>query len=225
MTAWGLGKEHEQAHAFWDYMTAQHVPAFGSQSTLTSLDGFLLDDAELRVLSKATSAAGGYLVPSDFGDRTTTARRGRNVIGAIARELVTDDGRALPLPTTTAHGTASWTAENAAVSATDETFGQVSLGAFKAATKVIVSEELAADAIDDFDAYLADELGQRGALLEETAFAVGDGSGKPLGLVTSGNGVSTVTAATAPRRASSSPTCVACGTRSRSPIDRPRPGR
>ncbi len=48
----------------------------------------------------------------------------------------------------------------------------------------------------DFEGYLADELGQRIALLEETAFAVGDGSGKPLGVSTSGNGVSTVTAAT-----------------------------
>jgi HK97 family phage major capsid protein len=33
-------------------------------------------------------------------------------------------------------------------------------------------------------------------MLEETAFAVGDGSGKPLGVSTSGNGVATVTAAT-----------------------------
>jgi HK97 family phage major capsid protein len=33
-------------------------------------------------------------------------------------------------------------------------------------------------------------------VLEETAFAVGDGSGKPLGVTTSGNGVATVTAAT-----------------------------
>jgi HK97 family phage major capsid protein len=61
---------------------------------------------------------------------------------------------------------------------------------------VIASEELARDAEADFEGYLADELGQRIAALEETAFAVGDGSGKPLGVVTSGNGVTTVTAAT-----------------------------
>jgi HK97 family phage major capsid protein len=102
----------------------------------------------------------------------------------------------LLVPTTTTHGVATWTAENASYTASDEVFGQVSVGAFKGATQVIVSEELARDALADFEGYLADELGLRIAMLEETAFAVGDGSGKPLGVTTSGNGVSTVTAAT-----------------------------
>jgi HK97 family phage major capsid protein len=58
-----------------------------------------------------------------------------------------------------------------------------------------VSEELAADAVEDIDQYLADELGQRVAALEEAAFATGDGTGKPLGITTAGNGVAVVTAA------------------------------
>jgi HK97 family phage major capsid protein len=62
--------------------------------------------------------------------------------------------------------------------------------------EVIVSEELARDAATDFEGYLAEEVSLRIALLEETAFGVGDGSGKPLGVTTSGNGVATVTAAT-----------------------------
>jgi HK97 family phage major capsid protein len=145
---------------------------------------------------KATNAAGGYLVPSDFDQMVSTAWRARNVIGELARTIETDHGRAIPLGTATAHRTGAWTAENAAVTATDETFGQVTLNAYKGSTKTIVSEELAEDAIDDFDAYLADELGQRLALLEEAAFAVGDGTGKPHGITTSGNGVTVVTAAT-----------------------------
>ena len=64
----------------------------------------------------------------------------------------------------------------------------MSLGAFKGSTKTIVSEELAEDAVDDFDQYLAAEVGQRLAALEEAAFATGDGTGKPLGITTSGNG-------------------------------------
>jgi HK97 family phage major capsid protein len=98
--------------------------------------------------------------------------------------------------TTTAHGTSTWTAEDATYTQSDETFGQVSIGAFKATTSLIVSEELATDATPDFEQYLADKLGQRTAQLEETAFAVGSGTGRPLGVVTSGNGVTTVTAAT-----------------------------
>jgi len=135
-------------------------------------------------------------VPTSFDEQITAARRNRAVIGQVARELVTSDGTTMLAPTTTTHGTATWTAENAAYTASDETFGQVTIGAFKGATQVLVSEELAQDAGADFEAYLFDEVGQRIAQLEESAFAVGSGTGQPLGVATSGNGVSTVTAAT-----------------------------
>jgi HK97 family phage major capsid protein len=187
----------DRDEVLWRYLTATVMPEFGGRAYAgDELSAYLVEPREHRVLSKATSAAGGYLVPSDFDDQITFARRARNIIAELARLIETDHGRAIPLPTTTAHGTAAWTAENASVSATDETFGQVSLNAFKAMTKTIASEELVEDAEFPLDEYLGDELGQRTAILEETAFAVGDGSGKPLGITTSTNGVATVTAAT-----------------------------
>lgn len=82
------------------------------------------------MLSKATSAAGGYLVPTSLDDQITAARRARAVIGAISRELITGDGTTLLVPSTTTHGVATWTAENASYTASDEVFGQVSVGAF-----------------------------------------------------------------------------------------------
>jgi hypothetical protein len=51
--------------------------------------------------------------------------------------------RADQLPDVTAHGTASWVAENGSYTASDETFGQASLSAYKDGTMVLVSEELA----------------------------------------------------------------------------------
>jgi HK97 family phage major capsid protein len=189
----------ERGHelTWWKYMTSPlNLLSGGTDEPAWSPSRFLFEPAEQRVLSRATNAGGGFIVPSDFGAQITSARRARNVIGDAARQIETDHGRVLPLPSASAHGTAAWTAENAAVTASDDTFAQVSLGAFKGTTKTIVSEELLNDALEDFDAYLADELGQRLALLEEAAFAQGDGAGKPLGIVTSGNGVATVTAAT-----------------------------
>jgi HK97 family phage major capsid protein len=186
----------ERTHAasrdevWWKYLLTPAVPSALGGSV------YGLDREEHRVLSKASSAAGGYLVPTDMDAEITAARRARAVIGALARELVTSEGAPLLMPTTTTHGVATWTAENVAYTASDEVFGQVTLNAFKAAVQVIWSEELARDAAAPFEAHLADELGQRIAMLEETAFAVGDGSGKPLGVTTGGNGVSTVTAAT-----------------------------
>jgi HK97 family phage major capsid protein len=61
--------------------------------------------------------------------------------------IETDHARNVALPTATAHGTGTWQAENASHTASDETFGHVSLGAYKAGTKVIVSEELGQDSI------------------------------------------------------------------------------
>jgi HK97 family phage major capsid protein len=192
------GAEHivvaDPAAAWWKYMLA---PPIFSPRDLPGVDAAkVLDDSELRVLSKASAGAGAYLVPQDFGDLITSARRAKNVIGELARNLETEHGRPIPLPTTTAHGTASWTAENAGHTASDDTFGTVSLNAFKAGVKTIVSEELAQDALEDFDSYLAAEFGQRLAPLEEAAFAVGDGTGKPLGVAHASSGVAAVVAAT-----------------------------
>jgi HK97 family phage major capsid protein len=179
---------------FWRYLTERGMVGFSEFNGEARLA--TLGDAEYRVLSRATLAGGGYLAPGDFDDAVTSVRRSRAVIGGLARELVTDEGTVIQLPSATTHGVATWTAENAAYTASDEVFSQVSLGAFKAATKVIVSEELVDDAAGDFDRFLADELGQRIAVLEETAFAAGDGSGKPLGVIHSSSGYTVVTAAT-----------------------------
>lgn len=180
---------------FWRYMTetgAMTVPdQFTGEARLATLD-----EEEKRVLSKASSAAGGYLVPTDFDQMVSSVRRSRAVIGRVSREIITDGGETIQLPTATTHGVATWTAENAAYTASDEVFSQVSIGAYKAATKCIASEELVQDAAGDFDRWLADELGQRIAVLEETAFAAEDGSGKPLGIIHSTSGYSVVTAAT-----------------------------
>jgi HK97 family phage major capsid protein len=126
----------------------------------------------------------------------TTVRRSRAVIGNLAREIVTDEGSALLMSAATTHGVATWTAENASYTASDETFSQVTLNAFKGSAKVIASEELAQDAAGDFDRFLANEVGQRVAVLEETAFAGGDGTGKPLGVIHSSSPYSGVAAAT-----------------------------
>lgn len=87
------------------------------------------------------------------------------------------------MPVNSAHGTATWTAENAAYTGSDETFAQVSLNAFKAARQVIVSEELMVDSAIDLAGFLAQELGESVGQLEESAFMNGSGTGQPQGLL------------------------------------------
>lgn len=161
--------------AWFHYMTVQNLSE--------------LDIEEQRVLSKASAGAGLNLVPTAFENEIVNISRFMGPINELASTMVTDSGETIQVPSVTAHGTASWTAENAAYTASDETFGQVSLGAFKAGTKVIVSEELLTDSAFGLDSYLAQEFGERIGVLKETAFAVGDGSGKPLGIAHASSGV------------------------------------
>jgi len=171
----------EYRAAYWHYLTA---------GKLTDLDV-----EEHRVLSKATAGAGANLVPTSFYNQIINILRFTGPINQLATTLNTNSGEAIQIPAVSAHGVATWTAENAAYTASDETFGQVTLNAFKAGRTVIVSEELLTDSAFALDGYLAQELGDSIGLLEESAYAVGDGSGKPMGIANAGSGVSIVQAA------------------------------
>ncbi len=152
-----------------------------------------LDLAEQRALSRASGAAGNFLVPVDLEAQIVEAARAESAIARLANELITDSGATLTIPTAPTGGTASWTAENATVTASDPTLGEVPLGAFKSSTRVVVSEELARDARVRFDEYLAGEIGRRLGVTQGQGFANGTGAGQPAGLA--GN-VPLVTAAT-----------------------------
>jgi HK97 family phage major capsid protein len=71
----------------------------------------------------------------------------------------------------------------------------VTLNAFAASSKLIVSEELLRDEEVQLDEYLARKMRSRLGALEGAAFAAGDGSSKPLGITNAGSGYTTVTAA------------------------------
>jgi len=89
----------------------------------------------------------------------------------------------MSIPVNSAHGSASWKAEEAAYSTSDETFAEVQLRAYKASALIKVSEELLHDSAFPLDSFLATEFGRRLGKLEEEAFVVGTGSGQPTGVV------------------------------------------
>jgi HK97 family phage major capsid protein len=175
----------------WD--TAEFRSAWFHYLTAKTLAD--LDIEEHRVLSKATAGAGANLVPTSFYDQIINILRFTGPFQELASVMNTDSGEAMQVPAVSAHGVATWTAENAAYTASDETFGQITVNAFKAGRTVIVSEELLTDTAFGLEGYLAQELGDSIGVLEETAFAVGDGTGKPLGIATTGNGITVSQAA------------------------------
>lgn len=64
----------------------------------------------------------------------------------------------------------------------DDSFGQVSISAYKLGTMLKVSEELLNDSIFNLEAYIAKEFARRIGAKEEEAFFIGDGNGKPTGI-------------------------------------------
>ena len=93
-------------------------------------------------------------------------------------------------------GTASWIDEEGAYPESDDSFSQITIGAYMLGTMIKVSDELLSDSVFDLESYIAREFARRIGAKEEEAFFTGDGSGKPLGILAETGGAETgVTAA------------------------------
>ncbi len=168
----------EYKKAFWQNVRMRSVP-----------------HSIMNALSVGTDGEGGYLVPDEYEHTLVQALEDENFFRPIANTITTSGDRKIPM--VTGHGTASWTEEKTKIKESDEQFGQETLGAYKAATTVKVSEELLYDDAFNLEAYLSQEFARRIGSLEEEAFLVGDGSGKPTGVFTSAKTGVTSTSAVA----------------------------
>ena len=143
-----------------------------------------------------TDADGGYLVPDEFEHQLIDKLQEENFFRSLATVIHTSGDRKIPVVAT--KGTASWIDEEGAYTESDDSFGQVSIGAYKLGTMIKVSEELLNDSVFDLESYIAREFARRIGTKEEEAFFTGDGTGKPLGILAASGGAETgVTAASA----------------------------
>ena len=150
-----------------------------------------------NALQIGTDSEGGYLVPDEFERTLMESLEEENIFRQLAKVITTSSGDK-KIPVVATKGTASWVDEEGNIPDTDDVFGQVSIGAYKLATMIKVSEELLNDSIFNLESYIAKEFARRIGTKEEEAFFVGDGTGKPTGIfnTTGGAGVG-VTAASA----------------------------
>ena len=136
-------------------------------------------------------------MPDEYERTLVQALEEENVFRRLAKVIQTSSGdRKIPVVAT--KGTASWIDEEGAYTESDDSFGQVSIGAYKLGTMIKVSEELLNDSVFDLESYISREFARRIGAKEEEAFFTGDGSGKPLGILAATGGAETgVTAASA----------------------------
>ena len=148
-----------------------------------------------NVLSEGVDADGGFLVPEDFERDIVSALDEENVIRSLAKVITTQHERKIPVAT--GHSTAQWTAENAAYTESNPSFGQKQIDAFKLTDLCRVSVELLQDSAFDIEDYLMKEFARAFGIAEEEAFCVGTGTNQPTGIFTTKGGTVGVTAASA----------------------------
>ncbi len=125
---------------------------------------------------------GGYLAPDEFQRTLIEALEEQNIFRRFAHKITTSSGDR-KIPIVASKGVAKWIDEEAAYPESDDTFGLLSISAYKLATTIKVSDELLHDSVFDVPSYIAKEFARRIGAAEEEAFFTGDGSGKPTGIL------------------------------------------
>ena len=149
-----------------------------------------------NALQIGTDSEGGYIVPDEFDRTLVEALEEQNIFRQLATVIATSSGdRKIPVVAT--KGTAAWIDEEAAIPESDDSFSQVSIGAYKLGTMLKVSDELLNDNVFNLQAYISREFARRIGAKEEEAFFVGDGTGKPTGVLAATGGAELGTTAAA----------------------------
>ena len=151
----------------------------------------------MNALQIGTDSEGGYLVPDEYERTLVEALEEENIFRQMAKVIKTSSGDR-KIPVVASKGTASWIDEEGAYPESDDSFGQVSIGAYKLGTMIKVSEELLNDSVFNLESYISREFARRIGAKEEESFFTGDGTGKPLGILAATGGAETgITAASA----------------------------
>jgi len=149
----------------------------------------------IDALQVGSDHEGGYLVPDTFERTLVEALEEKNIFRRLASVITTSSGDR-KIPVVASKGNASWVDEEGAIPESDDSFLQVSIGAHKLATMIKVSEELLNDSVFDLENYIAREFARRIGGKEEEAFLLGDGIGKPQGIIPGTVGDQTANATT-----------------------------
>ena len=163
----------------------EYKKAFWNAMRTRAGDG--LDTTIRNALQIGTDTEGGYLVPDEFERTLLEALEEENIFRKLAHVITTSTGDR-KIPVVASKGTASWVDEEGAIPDSDDSFAQVSIGAYKLGTLIKVSEELLNDSVFNLESYISKEFARRIGNKEEEAFFSGDGTGKPTGILAATGG-------------------------------------
>jgi HK97 family phage major capsid protein len=164
---------------------AEQILVTGSPEYLAAFEQYLSDPGgfSTRAALSLTPANGGYLVPFTLDPTIILTNAGSaNPYRQVAnvKTTTTNDWNGV----TSAGVTAEWTAEGAEAADATPTVGPLKITPQKADAYLFGSFEVLSDS--DFSQQLPDLLADAKDRIEETAFAVGTGTGQPKGVIPAG---------------------------------------
>lgn len=136
-----------------------------------------------KALGEGTDSAGGYLVPAEHSSQLVKMLSARGAVRAAGATVLPMASDTLQIPAQTGGATAYWVAENAQITASGQTWGQVDLQAKKLAALTKLSAELFEDSDPQVEALVMADLARVLALEEDVKYLRGDGENNtPTGL-------------------------------------------
>ena len=134
-------------------------------------------------------AAGGFLVPEEVRSQLLRVELENSVVRPLATTIPMGSSKvSLPIIDTTTNATTnfggittSWTEEAATLSASEPTFGRVTLDAKKLTSYAVVPNELISDSPISLEALISDLFPKAMAFEADKGFISGSGAGEPQG--------------------------------------------
>jgi HK97 family phage major capsid protein len=144
-----------------------------------------LDEIERKTLNIGTPASGGYVVAPQYSATIVEKLTEISPMRRLAATMqIGTTSVYIPVEANPVDGNA-WVTETGARPEDEPTFARINIPAHEHAVIVPVSLQLLEDSIVDLASYINGHIAKRFAKSEGTAFLLGDGSGKPLGLLDS----------------------------------------
>lgn len=152
-----------------------------------------LDDLERKTLTIGTPADGGYVTAPEYSTTIIEKIQQISPIRQLASVMSVGASKVY-LPMLDDRLAAAWVTETGTRASSQPSFDQLEIDPYEAAVIVPVSQQLLEDSFVDLSGYLANQIATQFAKLESTAFMVGDGDGKPTGLLNTPADYTAVTA-------------------------------
>lgn len=134
-----------------------------------------------KALRRGSAGSGNFIVPDTFEQKLVKGLTEKSLIRKLSTVMKTNT--TMRIPTIIADGEAAWIPENESVQFSEAVYGEIVLDAYKLAHKVVVSDEMLEDAQFDVEDYIRQLFVESVSAAEELALFIGDGNGKPTGLL------------------------------------------